>query len=125
MRFELEASRREVMKGAAVAFASVLPTRPGLAGEAARTVSGTVYENGSGSLRRQPSDPGIAGVLVSNGREVAKTDANGRYTLAAEDESVIFVIKPTDYALPVDEHLLPRFYYIHQPNGSPQNLKLR
>jgi hypothetical protein len=32
---------------------------------------------------------------VSNGREVAKTDADGRYTLPIEDESVIFVIKST------------------------------
>ena len=35
------------------------------------------------------------------------------------------MIKPTGYAVPVDEQMLPRFYYIHQPAGSPQSLKLR
>jgi hypothetical protein len=34
-----------------------------------RTVSGIVYENYSGGNRRAPSDPGIAGVLVSNGED--------------------------------------------------------
>ena len=62
---------------------------------------------------------------MSNGREVVKTDAAGRYTLAVDDESIIFVVKPAGYAPPVDEGMLPRFYYIHQPAGSPQNLNLR
>ncbi len=68
----------------------------------------------------------MAGVLVSNGRDTARTDDEGRYTLPLEDEAVIFVIKPTGYALPVDAHsMLPRFYHIHQPNGSPAGLNLR
>jgi signal peptidase I len=115
------------MKGsaaAAVAAAAVPIGRAFAAGDAT-TVSGVVYENLSGGLRRQAGDPGIAGVLVSNGRDVAKTDADGRYTLPIEDESTVFVIKPTGYATPVDENRLPRFYYIHQPNGSPSTLKLR
>ena len=51
--------------------------------------------------------------------------ARGRYTLPVADESIIFVIKPTGYAVPVDEQMLPRFYYIHQPAASPQSLDLR
>jgi hypothetical protein len=120
-----DASRRDVMKGAAAAFATALPERILAGGYSAGMISGTVFENHSGSLGRQPNDPGIAGVLVSNGREVTPTDANGRYTLPVQDESVIFVIKPTGYALPLDNQLLPQFYYIHQPSGSPQNLNLR
>jgi N terminal of Calcineurin-like phosphoesterase len=96
-----------------------------MAATAANTVSGVVYENRSGGTRRAAGDPGIAGVLVSNGRDVVKTDAAGRYTLPIDEESIIFVIKPTGYAVPVDEQMLPRFYYIHQPAGSPQSLKLR
>jgi hypothetical protein len=116
-------SRRDVMKfGTAAALATA--AGPVLAASAG-TVSGVVYENRSGGMRRTADDPGIAGVLVSNGRDVAKTDASGRYTLPIDDESIIFVIKPTGYALPVDEQMLPRFYYIHQPAGSPANLKLR
>jgi 3',5'-cyclic AMP phosphodiesterase CpdA len=120
---EFEPSRRDVVKGsAAAALAAAVP----IGGAAAQvpTVSGVVYENRSGGTRRQASDPGIAGVLVSNGRDVVKTDANGRYTLPIEDESVIFVIKPTGYATPLDENNLQRFHYIHQPAGTPAALKL-
>jgi hypothetical protein len=119
-----EPSRRDVVKyGAAAAIA--VAAGPVMAA-AANTISGVVYENRSGATRRAAGDPGIAGVLVSNGRDVVKTDAAGRYTLPIDDEeSIIFVIKPTGYAVPVDEQMLPRFYYIHQPAGSPQSLKLR
>ena len=124
---EFEPSRRDVMKGSAAAAiaATVAPIERAFAAtDGATTVSGTVYENRSGGARRQAGDPGIAGVLVSNGRDVARTDANGRYTLALEDESIIFVIKPTGYALPLDEQMLPRFHYIHQPRGTPPSLNL-
>jgi hypothetical protein len=89
-------------------------------------VRGIVFEDRSGTGLRQPSDPGIAGVLVSNGREVVKTDADGRYALPLEDESVVFVIKPTGYIPPIESGtMLPRFYYIHQTGGSAPNLRLR
>jgi len=120
-------SRRDVVKygAAAAAAAAFAPGSRALAATTGGTVSGTVYENRSGGARRQPSDPGIAGVLVSNGREVVKTDAAGRYTLPVDDESIIFVIKPTGYAVPLDADKLPRFYYIHQPAGTPPNVDLR
>ena len=122
---DLTPSRRDVVKyGTATAISAAIPRSRLLAADTA-TVSGIVYENRSGALRRQMSDPGIAGVLVSNGRDVLKTDADGRYSLPIDEESVIFVIKPAGYAVPVDEEMLPRFYYIHQPAGSPQDLNLR
>ena len=117
-------SRRELVKyGASAAVATVV--QPNIIAAQTRTVSGIVYENRSGDSRRALSDPGIAGVLVSNGREVVKTDAGGHYTLPIDDESIIFVIKPSRYAVPLDQDMLPRFYYVHQPAGSPPNLKLR
>jgi hypothetical protein len=124
---DLQLSRRDVVScGTAAAIAAaVTPFGQTFAAAAAGSVSGTVYENHSGGQRQAASDPGIPGVLVSNGREVVKTDAAGRYTLPIDDESVIFVIKPTGYAVPVDNDMLPRFYYIHQPTGSPQRLNLR
>jgi len=123
---DLAPSRRAVVKyGAAAAIsAATIPASRLIAADSA-TVSGVVYENRSGASRRQVSDPGVAEVLVSNGRDVVKTDAGGRYTLPIDDESIIFVIKPAGYAVPVDEEMLPRFYYVHQPVGSPQSLNLR
>jgi hypothetical protein len=120
-------SRRDVVKGgaAAVALAASGAATPAHAQDTA-TVTGIVFEDRSGSGRRQAGDPGIAGVLVSNGREVVRTDASGRYTLPIEEENVVFVIKPTGYMVPVElGTMLPRFYYIHQPKGTPAELKLR
>jgi C terminal of Calcineurin-like phosphoesterase/N terminal of Calcineurin-like phosphoesterase len=123
-------SRRDVMRYSAVVALAATTAPVGTAGRALAadhpsTVSGVVYENRSGAVRRQPGDPGMPGVLVSNGRDVVKTDAAGRYTLPVDDESIVFVIKPSGYAVPLDDDMLPRFYYIHQPAGSPQNLNLR
>ncbi len=131
MENDLAITRRDVAKGAAAAAMTLAAaTSPIGRGFAAvgdpPTASGIVFEDRSGAGRRQPGDPGVAGVLVSNGRDAARTDDEGRYTLPLEDEAVIFVIKPTGYALPVDAHsMLPRFYHIHQPNGSPAGLNLR
>ncbi len=92
---------------------------------AARMVSGVVYESSTGEPRR-PDEPGVEGVLVSNGREVVRTDAQGRYMLPVDDESVIFVIKPPGCNVPLDPATnLPRFSFIHQPKGSPADLRLR
>ena len=36
---------------------------------------------------------------------------------------VVFVSKPEDYMIALDENKVPRFSYIHQPNGSPEFLQ--
>ena len=109
--------------GAAAVALAALPGGVALAADAVN-VTGTVFEDRSGTGRRQQGDPGLPGILVSNGREVAKTDADGRYTLPIEDGMVIFVVKPSGYSVPLDADNLPRFFYIHQPKGSPADLDL-
>ncbi len=107
----LEPSRRDVMKyGTAAAIAGAVG-RSGsvLAAANADTVSGIVYESRLSAAPRQAGDLGIADILVSNGRDVVKTDASGRYVLPVDDESIIFVIKPSGYAVPVNEDMLPLF----------------
>ena len=125
-------TRRDLMTAAA-ALAAAAPARRLLAqnepapGARARreTVKGVVFESRSGALVRQAGDPGRAGVLVSNGREVVRTGADGAYSLPVEDGAAIFVIKPSGYAVPLDAATrLPRFSYIYQPEGTPQNLGL-
>ena len=120
-------TRRDVLLGAAGAAAAALaPLGAAPAGaQGAATVSGVVFEDRSGGGARGADDPGVAGVLVSNGRDVAVTDAQGRYTLPLPDEGAIFVIKPAGYTPPVDAVTQsPRFYRLHQPNGSPASLGL-
>jgi len=126
-RNESGVSRREIVKGtgaAAVALATASWSGSASLAADSQTVTGFVFEDRSRAGRRQAGDPGVAGVLVSNGRDIAKTDGEGRYSLPIEEGMIIFVIKPTGYSVPVDENNLPRFFYIHQPKGSPADLDL-
>jgi hypothetical protein len=126
---DLSVTRRDVVRGgAAVTLATAIPSmgQAFAMSDNQTTATGVVFEDRSGAGWRQNGDPGIAGVLVSNGRDVARTDSEGRYTLPVDDESIIFVIKPSGYAVPVERGtMLPRFYYIHQPKGTPPHLGLR
>jgi len=83
------------------------------------TARGTVFldRNGNGLLDR--GEPGIPGVSVSNGLDVVQTDRRGRYGIALPPESILFISKPAEYEVPVDENNLPQFYYTHYPAGSP------
>jgi hypothetical protein len=126
-------TRRRAMTGAAaLALGVTSPAQaqssagsPPPGGRPTGTVTGVVYESAAGGPR-QAGERGLEGVQVSNGREVAKTDAQGRYTLPIDDEAVIFVIKPSGYVPPLEPATnLPRFSYVHQPSGSPASLNLR
>jgi hypothetical protein len=113
-------TRREALIVAAGGVAAALA--PGPARAEAATVSGLVFEDRDGS---GTPGPGLPGVLVSNGRDIAVTGADGRYTLPLPDEAVIFVIKPAGFMPPVDPKTnLPKFYRLHQPDGSPAGLNL-
>ena len=89
----------------------------------AETATGTVFldENRNGLL--DLGEPGLPDIRVSNGIDVTTTDPSGRYEIDVEDGTVVFITKPRGYATPVNAHMLPQFYYIHQPNGSATNLR--
>lgn len=74
--------------------------------------------NGNGSMDR--NEEGVASVAVSNGRQVVLTDDRGRYELPVDDDTILFVVKPSGYSLPVNDRNLSQFYYIHKPEGSPE-----
>jgi calcineurin-like phosphoesterase family protein len=82
-------------------------------------VTGVVFNDINRNLTRDPGEDGISGIMVSNQRDVVKTDSAGLYKIPINDETVIFVTKPPGYDLPVDDNNLPQFYYIHHPRGSP------
>ncbi len=89
-------------------------------GEAARDVGGVVFEDRNRNGVHDEGEEGIGGVLVSNQIDVVRTDAKGRYRVRAPGEgSAVFVIKPAQYAVPLSEDNLPRFFYVHQREGSP------
>lgn len=56
---------------------------------------------------------------MSNGVDIAETDSQGRYELPVSGEAIVYAIKPRNYMMATDRLNLPRFYYIHKPNGSP------
>lgn len=84
-----------------------------------RYAEGYVFHDLNGSGRREAGDPGIGGICVSNGREVVKTDRNGRWRLPVDENTILFVIKPSGWKVPLGKANLPQYYYIHKPNGAP------
>ncbi|SDF42457.1 Calcineurin-like phosphoesterase [Dyadobacter soli] len=87
--------------------------------QAQSVVKGFVFSDLNNNGRKDKNEKGLAQVSVSNGTQVAQTDANGEYQLPIGKDNVIFVIKPSGYKLPLTEDNLPKFYRLHKPEGSP------
>jgi len=85
----------------------------------ADTISGKVFLDSNGNRQPDSGEQGISGVLVSNQQDVAVTDDQGSFRLPVRDPMVVFVTKPAGYQTPVNEDMLPQFYYIHDRDGSP------
>ncbi|MGU3544441.1 calcineurin-like phosphoesterase C-terminal domain-containing protein [Methylobacterium sp. A52T] len=113
-------TRRSTMAGAAAL--GLVAGRAG-AQEAAEATEATGIVSARDAAGGEPVP--LPGVLVSNGREIARTDARGRYRLPMPGDGAVFVIKPPGYALPRDADNVPRHSYIHQPGGTPAELGLR
>ena len=65
-------------------------------------------------------------VLVSNGRDITRTDVDGRYSLPVEPGQAIFVVKPSGFRVPVEAATkLPLFSYVYDPEGTPAALNFR
>lgn len=104
----------------ALAFSLVLTLSSAALADTAR---GVVFEDTNRDGVRQLGEAGLAGVRVSNGRDVVKTDEAGRYEIEAIAGKAIFVIKPSGYAVPLDGQNKPKFFYVHKPEGSPMGLQ--
>ncbi|QYK54284.1 MAG: calcineurin-like phosphoesterase family protein [Fimbriimonadaceae bacterium] len=116
--------RRDFLKGTAAVLGGLTLTKPSFgnlipSAQNVRYVEGYVFHDRNGNGKREPGDEGIANVCVSNGLEVVETDRTGKYRLPITDDSIIFVIKPSGYSVPVDKNNLPQYHYVHKPNGSP------
>ena len=79
---------------------------------------GTVWLDANGNGRRDGGERGVAGVKVSNGRDIALTDAAGRYRIALRQGDTLFVVKPPGYRFPTSAAGLPAFWKHHFPKGS-------
>jgi hypothetical protein len=92
------------------------PASPGASADVAR---GTVFLDQNGNGRLDGDERGIQGVSVSNGLDVVQTNGRGQYSIPLPPESILFISKPAEYEVPVDQNNLPQFYYIHYPSGTP------
>lgn len=87
--------------------------------EPQQTARGVVFHDRNGNGARDPGEPGLRGIGVSNQRDIAVTDAQGRYSLTVDDDTILFVIKPRNWTTPIDRDGIAKGYYIHKPAGSP------
>jgi len=91
----------------------------GLFVNAQEIAKGIIYEdiNKNGILDKK--EKRLENILVSNGVDIVATNNKGEYQIPVNNETVLFVIKPSNYQLSVLKDQLPQSYYIHKPNGSP------
>jgi len=92
-------------------------------GPAPQSARGTVFEDANRNSKLDDGERGLPGVKVSNGRDVAVTDAHGRYRLPVLSDMSIFVVQPSGWRVPTDENFIPQFSYEHKPGGSPKPLR--
>ena len=83
-------------------------------------IGGAVFDDRNRNGRLDAGERGIAGVKVSNGREVVKTGSDGRYVLPVRSDMSIFVIQPSGWRVPTNRNFIPQFAYTHKPAGSPK-----
>lgn len=75
-------------------------------------IKGSVFLDENHNLVRDKGEQGLKDVLVSNGRDVVKTDAKGNWSIQAKKGQIIFVIKPSAYQVPTNASMLPQHYHV-------------
>jgi hypothetical protein len=61
---------------------------------------GKVFLDENQNLFFDKNEKGIAGICISNGKEVVQTNQKGEWTLQTESKETVFVIKPSGYSVP-------------------------
>jgi hypothetical protein len=89
-----------------------------------QTASGFVFNDNNNNGIMDQGEEGIPNICVSNGIEVVATNNIGVWKLPVGDDTGIFVIKPSNYSVPTNKTMIPQYYYLHKPNGSPKLDKL-
>ncbi len=80
---------------------------------------GRVFHDANKNRKLDAGEKLLAGIKVSNGRDIVVTNEEGAYSLTIDNDDIVFVIKPRGWRTPLSHHNLPQFYYIHKPDGSP------
>ena len=125
-------TRRDVIMGAAAAVAVSAGESPAgpLRGETPLATDraparGVVFEDRSRSGVHRQGDRGIAGVMVSNGRDVVLTGGDGSWCLPVSSGDSVFVVEPSGWSCAAAPGRRSPFHYLHQPDGTPRHIGLR
>lgn len=95
-----------------------------LAGSASATsVTGQVYLDQNQNGVRDSAEHGLAGVAISNGRDVVRSDTQGRYQIELRDGDTLFVIKPANYQFHRGADGSLRYWQHRAPDGVGQELR--
>jgi hypothetical protein len=85
-------------------------------------LSGRVFLDHDRDGRLSTGESGVDDVVVSNGREVVRTNSDGEYSLPVYEQqggTTVFITKPAAYDVPLDALNVPQFSYHYIPQGSP------
>ncbi|MFT7471456.1 MAG: hypothetical protein ACI8XU_001352 [Kiritimatiellia bacterium] len=85
-------------------------------------IRGSVYSETNNNNRRDRFEAGIAGINVSNGCQVVQTDGGGNYLIPIHATQILFITKPAEFDLQLDENNIPQFFYRHYPDGTPKEI---
>ena len=83
------------------------------------SAQGFVFLDQNRNGLRETSEPGIGAVSVSNGCDVALTDASGHYQISLAATEILFISQPAGYSVALDANQLPQFFHRHYPDGTP------
>ena len=79
---------------------------------------GTVFEDRNGNGRTDAGEPGLAGVAISDGRTVERTDRDGRYRMAASPDRPLFLLKPASHQVRSRDNGLPDYWRVAGDAGA-------
>lgn len=100
-------------------FATLLLLAMPAAAEADTFITGTVFADGNGNGARDPGEAGMAGIKLSNGRDIVWSRADGRYSIPVRPGDTVFAIKPAGHAFARRDDGLPAFWQHYFSDGSP------
>lgn len=86
-------------------------------------IRGVVFADTNRDGQYDDNEAGVEGVLVSNGRDWTRTDAEGTYEIAIRDDMDLTIVQPTGWRVPTNEQLLPQYFYIHKEGGTGYDLR--
>ncbi|MFJ7495872.1 PQQ-binding-like beta-propeller repeat protein [Streptomyces sp. NPDC097727] len=85
------------------------------------TVQGAVFDDKNGNGTQDKDEQGLAGVSVSDGATIVRTDSNGHYVLSADlnqwNHTIVNITMPRGFSAPLGSNRVQRFYH---DLGSPQ-----